>query len=440
MLDPTENYSTHAPEPAGAAADLSNATLQAAVDLDDGPSLDERFAEFQRMQALGRNPLLVLAGPLLRALAEMPAKGLDARAAMNLHELLVRELSMFTALSDRANLRRDQMLGVRFALCTALDEAANVTDWGGGGRGELGPWSNSSLLYQFHQETNGGEKFFLLLGRLTSMGTEHIDVMEVMLHILGLDFQGHYRTVADGARTLDGLRHRLHGIVMANRPAVPLELSPRWAGVGAGRFKLLRSVPVWLSASVAGLLLFGMFAWFKWEVVHAADPLQSRIAEIGQLRAPERVATPVKLAELLSQEIAAGKLSVTDTDAGSTVVFKGDDMFVAGRGTVNPRARPLLARVGEELQNLAETGPVRLVVIGHSDNQPIATAQFPSNQVLSLKRAQAVSDALQAAMAASAAEVSVETTGAGDSQPVADNATAAGRARNRRVELLVSRP
>ena len=73
-------------------------------------------------------------------------------------------------------------------------------------------------------------------------------------------------------------------------------------------------------------------------------------------------------------------------------------------------------------------------VIGHSDNQPIKTREFPDNKVLSDKRAQAVANVLQQKGVEAAR---LKTVGVGDTQPLAENVSVAGRARNRRVEIVV---
>ncbi|MOA59595.1 Outer membrane porin F precursor [compost metagenome] len=71
---------------------------------------------------------------------------------------------------------------------------------------------------------------------------------------------------------------------------------------------------------------------------------------------------------------------------------------------------------------------------GHSDNRPIRTLRYPSNWKLSQDRAQQVLDIL-AARTGQPARFTAE--GRSDSEPVASNASAEGRARNRRVEISV---
>ena len=77
-------------------------------------------------------------------------------------------------------------------------------------------------------------------------------------------------------------------------------------------------------------------------------------------------------------------------------------------------------------------GQVR--VTGHSDNRPIATLRFPSNWALSEARAKSVLEIL-AAKTGQAERFSAE--GRSDTEPVASNDSAAGRAKNRRVEITV---
>lgn len=60
----------------------------------------------------------------------------------------------FEIRGQRANLPYEVIIGARYCLCTALDEAAALTPWGNNS-----VWSGSGLLVTFHNETWGGEKF-----------------------------------------------------------------------------------------------------------------------------------------------------------------------------------------------------------------------------------------------------------------------------------------
>jgi len=399
----------------------------------DGPRLVPESSSQERLAAVAaaQNPLLEAAQPLLRALADMPAQLSDEGVTV-LHRLLEREVARFQSICSSALVKHEHVVAASYSLCTALDEAANSTDWGGGKGTEAGIWASQQLAAKFHGDTKGGDKFFLLVGRLAASPQEHIDLLELMYQILGLGFEGRFSTATNGRRQLETVRHRLFGLLGTARGDVPQDLSPHWKGVGAGKFRLLRSVPVWVTASLLTLILFGLFAWYKYQLLQLGANVEERIAAIGRMRPPPSPPVkPLRLKELLALEIARGTVSVDEDDRRSAVTFKGDDMFVPGQARVSAKILPVLAKVAEEINQVS--GSVK--VTGHSDNQPIRTREFPNNQVLSEKRAAAVAAALQGAGVV-ASRLQIE--GRGDTMPISDSATAAGRARNRRVDIVVT--
>jgi type VI secretion system protein ImpK len=115
-----------------------------------------------------------------------------------------------------------------------------------------------------------------------------------------------------------------------------------------------------------------------------------------------------------------------------TVRIKGRGMFASGSATVEPRFVPMLQRIGEGLR----IEPGRVMVIGHSDNQPIRTVRFPSNFHLSAARAEAAAAIISAATG-DPGRFTVE--GRADAEPIADNRTPEGREENRRIEVVLLR-
>ncbi|MFG6447432.1 type VI secretion system protein TssL, long form [Roseateles sp. BYS180W] len=395
-----------------------------------GADYDERLARVQATQQAQGNAFLEAAAVLLRSLGEMPRR-LDEAGLSGLHELLTQELKTFTRLCEQANLRRDQMLVTRYALCTALDEAINLSPTAGGAQDSTGMWSTVALLNTFHGESHGGKKVFLIIGRLAASPDEHVDVLELMHHLLCLGFMGDYRVQAEGRRHLETIRHRLHVLVSARRPAVARELSPHRQGAGRGRLALLRTVPVWVSASLLGLALFGLFAWHKYQLLRVSQQVQERIAAIDKIPLSLPAARPsLTLADLLADQIQAGRVAVTDEPKGSLVVFRGDGMFSGGLATLSAPTQDILRRVAQALNGV----PGSVSVVGHTDNVPVQSPQFANNQALSEGRAAAVRQAL---VAAGVEPQRISVSGRGDQQPVQSNATAEGRARNRRVEIQV---
>jgi outer membrane protein OmpA-like peptidoglycan-associated protein len=120
-------------------------------------------------------------------------------------------------------------------------------------------------------------------------------------------------------------------------------------------------------------------------------------------------------------------LETRDTPRG-LVVNMADVLFDTGKYNLNPQAREKLAK----LSGILVTHPtLQLDVEGFTDN----TGSQQLNQTLSEQRAQAVATYL---VEQGVSDKSLNSRGLGDSQPVADNSTAAGRQKNRRVEIIVS--
>jgi len=130
--------------------------------------------------------------------------------------------------------------------------------------------------------------------------------------------------------------------------------------------------------------------------------------------------------QAMKQEVTftADSLAAALTASGSVAIR--DILFDTGKATIQPSSAPTLALIAEMLQANPETV---LEIQGHTDN--VGTPA--SNVALSRDRATAVKAAL---VKAGIAGERLSTKGLGDTQPVADNSTEDGRARNRRVELV----
>lgn len=408
--------------------DLSNQTTGSRPHIDPEPDVQVRLERVLK----ATNPLLEAARPLLRMLSDMP-KSLPGgyEVLVELREALDREVRTFQTLCDKASLRREHVLSARYCLCTAIDEAALSTTWG------EGRWASSSLAQRFHQDVRGGEKFFLLIGRLQTSPAEHVHLLELMYRILGLGFEGIYGKSPESRRQLESVRHNLLGILSNLRDPVSPALSPHWQGEAAGKLKLMKNFPVWVSASLLGLLLLGIFAWAKYGLLTQRDQVVTEIAQIAALRPPTiEVAKPInkpllRLTELLKAEIAAGQVSVKETEKFSQVTLRGDSLFAMGKAETTDTLRPLIVRLGEEIAKVSG----EVLIIGHSDSQAIKSPEFPNNQVLSEKRAGSVAALL---IEKGVDKSRVKVVGKGDSLPIASNSTSEGRAVNRRVEILVS--
>ncbi|MBM3561006.1 MAG: hypothetical protein FJX53_14245, partial [Alphaproteobacteria bacterium] len=134
----------------------------------------------------------------------------------------------------------------------------------------------------------------------------------------------------------------------------------------------------------------------------------------------------------LAKEIQAGKAEVERDGAKIIIRLAEQGSFRSGSADLQPAFTQLLGQVA---RTLASTEG-RVFIEGHTDNVPVVfNERFRSNWDLSAARSAAVADALSGGGGISAARMSV--SGHADTRPLAPNADAAGRARNRRIEVIV---
>jgi type VI secretion system protein ImpK len=377
--------------------------------------------------ACAANPLVAAALPLFDALAQIR---LNATATPeHLRAFLVAEMRRFQARAQQAAVSIETIVGARYCLCTALDEAAALAPWGGSGA-----WSTHSLLVAFHNETWGGEKFFHLLARLSAQPREHRDLIELQFFCLTLGFQGRYRVIQNGTAQLETLTRRLHKLLHETTAGYALPLSQHWCAADRtpGR-ALRRGMPLWMW--LAGAVLIGGASFIAFLLATNAYGDRTSAA-INAIRLPDVTAqhvvdTAPQLAALLDAEVQSGALSVRDEGDRSVVALRGDGLFDSGSAVASEAALPVLNRLAATLDRV----PGELLITGYTDDQPIRDSRFASNLALSLARAEAVRQWLISAGLDTRRPVNV--AGRGDQQPIDSNATAAGRARNRRVEIAV---
>jgi chemotaxis protein MotB len=108
-------------------------------------------------------------------------------------------------------------------------------------------------------------------------------------------------------------------------------------------------------------------------------------------------------------------------------------LFASGQATLQPVGFPLLNEVAQ-LLNVDKSHPI--TVEGHTDNVPISSSQYPSNWELSTDRATTV---VRYLITKGVNRERLGAVGYADLHPLASDATAAGRAKNRRVEIVLQR-
>lgn len=121
------------------------------------------------------------------------------------------------------------------------------------------------------------------------------------------------------------------------------------------------------------------------------------------------------------------------TDRGIILRFNDDYLFKSGSANINPNAKTKLDKIG--LMICKKFILHNMKVEGHTDNQPIKSTIFPSNWELSSARASSIIRYFIARF--SFMPNLFSAVGYADTRPVANNSTAEGKAKNRRVEILI---
>ncbi len=133
----------------------------------------------------------------------------------------------------------------------------------------------------------------------------------------------------------------------------------------------------------------------------------------------------------LVKQGAQNKVSLSITRRGLIVSLKEAGFFDSGQAVIKQDAYELINTIGEIMTQY--NNPMRFE--GHTDTVPISTSQFPSNWELSTARA--VNGLKHMLKHFDVDPDKISAAGYGEFRPIADNATAEGRAKNRRVDLVM---
>ncbi|MCI5501439.1 MAG: flagellar motor protein MotB [Lachnospiraceae bacterium] len=126
------------------------------------------------------------------------------------------------------------------------------------------------------------------------------------------------------------------------------------------------------------------------------------------------------------------EVKTDDNNQYVMISLSGGILFDSGSDEIRKGAKPILSRVSEILKQY----PKKMIKIeGHTDNIPISNAKYPSNLWLSTARATKVLEYLVDTRGLN--PKNLEASGRGELNPIRDNSTADGRAKNRRVEIKI---
>jgi chemotaxis protein MotB len=173
----------------------------------------------------------------------------------------------------------------------------------------------------------------------------------------------------------------------------------------------------------------------KAELTTAKEELSKQVeAKSGELE--QLKGTYDKLEEKMKDEIAKGDISLSQDGGRLRVGLVDKILFDSGEAAISKRGEEVLARVGAVLATIDDK---QIQVSGHTDRTPISdklSAQFPTNWELSTSRAINVVRFLSEK--ANVPPQRLVASGYSEYHPIANNKTASGRAKNRRIEILLT--
>lgn len=143
-----------------------------------------------------------------------------------------------------------------------------------------------------------------------------------------------------------------------------------------------------------------------------------------------------QMAESIEQQLAQLQIGdQVEVDSNAQYVMltlNGALLFDSAKAEIREDAIPLVDKLSTILQSYNSNS---IYIEGHTDNVPIHNSKYESNDILSSYRAQSVKDYMLSKTNLDPSKI--RATGCGEYNPIADNSTPEGRARNRRVEIKI---
>ena len=157
--------------------------------------------------------------------------------------------------------------------------------------------------------------------------------------------------------------------------------------------------------------------------------LQDKMLEENEERVEE-------IEEVLTESNIADEVEVSFTAQYVKLTMNGGLLFDSGSAQLKDDAKLIIDKVGLILERYGNAGTIEIE--GHTDNVPMKSAQYPSNEELSSARALSVFYYLMDSTTLN--PLNLKHAGMGERVPIADNSTPEGRSRNSRVEILIYNP
>jgi chemotaxis protein MotB len=195
-----------------------------------------------------------------------------------------------------------------------------------------------------------------------------------------------------------------------------------------------------LAASIVSVILLSLSYRNVRQSLQACEKSLSeqdqKVAQKAEAEMKQMQATHDKLVSELKDQIQKQEVTIKESQESLSLNFVDRILFEFGKADLTPEGEKVLKKIGEALKNIKDK---KIRVTGHTDPVPIRPDfkyKFPSNWELSSARAASVVRYFQEKIGLDPKEM--EAVGRSFYQPEVSNDTKEGRARNRRVEILIA--
>ncbi len=344
------------------------------------PSLDRKASAADLSALGGLNDLIEAANPILAAVPQI-RHALRHPDPAGLRVRLREQLDGFERRARALRVGDEALYVARFALCALLDDAAAATPWGR-------DWLTQGLVAELHDDAGGGgDKFFALLDQITANPAGYPDLLEFFYVCLALGFEGRYRGGEGGRIALAQIRTKLFEQMSAQRAGLAVELSARWQGTGTRARRIPGALLLWSGASVCALLLAGLYFAYSVSLGARSDPVARELArlrppavELARAPGPAAGAAGTQLMQELAEPLAKGEIAIFQDKSGASVILlKADQLFASGSASnwelSGERARSVAALLTGALRD-----PARLRAEGVADSEPLVPNDSAANR------------------------------------------------------------
>jgi type VI secretion system protein ImpK len=386
------------------------------------------------------NPLIRAAGPLLLLLGRLRTSLVKAPVA-TLAPQIIQSIGRVETeiLTDGVSAQTAER--AKYCLCVAADEVLTNLP---GSDGTIA--AGGGVTRHFFGSTVRSENF---LDTVKAGASADPALLELQHACLALAFVGDSRLIGANAATVQASRQDLFAHLKKSVAPTHKALAPHWRGLALPAPGVRLQVPFWAITGIIGMALFALYLMLRTVLGVQAESVAQTMRQLAppvSITARNDIVipptplppTPTQNSQLeriratLAPSISAEILSLEATPNQVIIRIPDRMIFAPERATIRDDFRPIALRIALALDT--EKGTIK--VIGHTDDTPLASNRYTSNFALSLDRAKAVTALIRRSLTQ---PDRIEGEGKGADAPLEQNDTAEGRAKNRRIEIVIPR-